>query len=113
RLVIVFDEIERILPVGTGSALPRCAEFFGYLRALTQRTGALSVIVVGANPWLFEQARWEGRDNPVFQFARELYMPPLTREDCSVMISSLGRGTGVSYTEDALDRIYAATGGHP
>ncbi len=56
---------------------------------------------------------WEGRDNPIFQFYRLMFLPPLTREDCSDMVVKLGRGMGISYSEEGLEAIFHATSGHP
>jgi hypothetical protein len=89
-------------------------DFYALLRGISQTTqGRLVTIVTAANPAISELSVWAGRDNPVFGFYKEIYLPPLKREECDRMVCELGRRMGISYTSQALDRLYSETGGHP
>ncbi|MEM4204046.1 MAG: cold shock domain-containing protein [Candidatus Methanomethylicaceae archaeon] len=115
RLVLILDEVDRLLPVSDASPGFRgYADFFAYLRGTSQNSrGRFVTVITAANPALCEQAMWEGRDNPIFQFYHLMFLPPLTREDCNDMVVKLGRGMGISYSEESLDTIFHATSGHP
>jgi len=115
RLVLILDEVDRLLPVSeVNPGFRGYADFFAYLRGASQNSGGRFVtIITAANPVLCEQAMWEGRDNPIFQFYHLMFLPPLTREDCNEMVVKLGRGMGIGYSEESLDAIFHATSGHP
>jgi hypothetical protein len=113
-VVLLLDEIERLLPTALGKAdFKGFFELFSYLRGLNQERPEFVVIVTGANASLTETAQFDGRDNPVFNYFKEIYMPHLEAKECAKMIRTLGRGMGLEYTENALSRIYDLTGGHP
>jgi hypothetical protein len=113
KLVILLDEIERLLPTAQGAGFKGFVDFLGYLRGRSQQDPDFISIVTGANPAVSEVSQWERRDNPVFKFYRETFLPPLEKRECDEMVQKLGRGMGVSYDEQSLGEIYAATGGHP
>ena len=116
RLVIVLDELERILPVAGQRGIDGYMEFFGLLRGLAQTEryrGLLSSVVVAANAAISEQSYWEGRENPVFAFYTPYFLPPLSRDECAKMIRALGKGMSVYWDEDATSAIFAETDGHP
>lgn len=115
RLVLILDEVDRLLPVSeVNPGFRGYTDFFAYLRGASQNSGGRFVtIITAANPVLCEQAMWEGRDNPIFQFYHLMFLPPLTREDCNEMVVKLGRGMGIGYSEESLDAIFHATSGHP
>lgn len=115
RLVIVLDELEWILPFGQ-ERVEGYLEFFGLLRGLTQTEryrGLIASIVVAANASISERGYWEGRENPVFAFYSPIFLPPFTFDECSEMIRSLGKNMSVYWSDEALDKIFAETGGHP
>jgi tetratricopeptide (TPR) repeat protein len=113
RIIIMFDEIERILPNAISPGCKGYDNLFAYLRGLSQEDDAVVWIITGANPAICDTPQWEGRDNPVFKFYKEMFIPPLSKHECLEMIERLGFGMGVTYTPNALDRIYRETGGHP
>ncbi|OCQ91077.1 hypothetical protein BCD67_21880 [Oscillatoriales cyanobacterium USR001] len=115
KIVITIDELEYMLPIpGYNNGFSGYADFFANLRGIAQRTqGKLVSVITAANPQVSEQTTWEGRDNPVFQFYKDTFLPPLAKEECYEMIEKLGRGMGVSFDPDSLDAIYKETGGHP
>ncbi len=116
RIVIVLDELERILPIGGQPGIEGYLNFFGLLRGLAQTEryqGLLSSIVVAANASISERGYWEGIENPVFALYKPLFLPCFTLEECNEMIVTLGKNMSVYWADDALKTIFAETGGHP
>ncbi|MFN8503702.1 cold shock domain-containing protein [Kouleothrix sp.] len=115
KIVITIDELEWMLPApGYSPGFRGYSSFFAHLRGISQTTqGRVVSIVTAANPTVSEQGKWEGRDNPVFQFYKDMFLPPLAQKECYEMIEKLGRGMGVSFENEALEHIYNETGGHP
>ena len=116
RLVIVLDELERILPVAGQPSVKGYVEFFGLLRGLAQTEryrGLLSSVVVAANAAISERGYWEGRENPVFALYRPVFLPPLSENECVEMIRTLGKGMSVYWEDGAIRLVFTETGGHP
>lgn len=115
KIVIAIDELEYMLPItASHPGFLGYADFFAHLRGIAQKTkGKLVSVVAAANPMISEQATWEGRDNPVFQFYKDTFLPPLTKLECDEMLEKLGKGMSVSFDQDSLNAIYSETGGHP
>lgn len=114
KVILLLDEIERLLPTALGkSDFVGFFDFFSYLRGISQENDNFVVIVTGANPAVTEASQFERRDNPVFNFFKEVYLPHLEPAECNKMIRVLGRGMGLKFSETALDNIYELTGGHP
>ena len=114
KVVFLLDEIERLLPTSLGkSGFTGFFDFFGYLRGVSQEHDDFVLIVTGANSLITEAPQFDGRDNPVFNYFSDVYLQLLERQECAVMIRELGRGMGISFSAEAVDAIYALTGGHP
>jgi tetratricopeptide (TPR) repeat protein/cold shock CspA family protein len=114
KVVLLLDEIERLLPTALGKPdFVGFFDLFSYLRGLNQERPDFLVIVTGANASLTETAQFDGRDNPVFNYFKEIYLPHLEPKECSRMITTLGKGMGLEFTDNALSKIYSLTGGHP
>ena len=116
KLVIVLDELERILPIAGQESVQGYLEFFGLLRGLAQTEryrGLLSSIVVAANPALSERGYWEGKENPVFALYKPHFLSPLSKDDCVEMIRTLGKGMSVYWEDDAIATVFTETNGHP
>ncbi len=115
KVVLLLDEIERLLPTGLGKegGIRGFFEFFSYLRGIAQETVHFAVVVTGANPSLVEVPQFGLRDNPVFNFFEEVYLQLLNPEETSGMIRRLGKGMGMTFGDDGCHRIHRLTGGHP
>ena len=116
HLVIVLDELERILPVAEQRGINGYVEFFGLLRGLAQTEryrGLLSSVVVAANATISERGYWEGRENPVFALYKPVFLPPLSDHECEEMIRTLGKGMSVYWEDKAIEAVFTETGGHP
>jgi cold shock CspA family protein len=114
RLVVLLDEIERLLPTLLGKpGFGGFFDFFSYLRGVSQEHGEFVLIITGANASVSEIAQFDRRDNPVFNYFKEVYLPPLEPTECTLMMRELGRGMGIRFSADAHQRVYHLTGGHP
>ncbi|CAI8992323.1 TPR_REGION domain-containing protein [Pseudomonas sp. IT-P74] len=114
KVVVMLDEIERIIPNSSGKeGFDGFFNFFSYIRGVAQESGDFVPIVTGANAAIAEAAQFAGKDNPVFNFFKEIYLPLLRYQESFQMINTLGRGMGVRFSSDVVERIHALTGGHP
>lgn len=113
RLLLIIDEIDRLLPAGVSPGYEGFATFFGQLRALNQQEQMLNFLVVGVDATLNRTDRWRDRDNELYRALHEVWMPPMAFADVREMIESLGFQMGVRYEEDALDRLAECSGGQP
>jgi cold shock CspA family protein len=114
RVVILLDEIERLLPTFLGKpGFAGFFDFFSYLRGVSQEHTEFVLIITGANASISETAQFDRRDNPVFNYFKEVYLPPLESAECTLMMRGLGRGMGIRFTHDAHEYVYRLTGGHP
>jgi len=114
KVAILLDEVERLLPTSLGkSDFLGFFDFFSYLRGVSQENDNFIIIVTGANAAILEAPQFEQKDNPVFNFFKEIYLPHLEAAECSRMIRVLGRGMGLRFSEGALRKIFELTGGHP
>jgi hypothetical protein len=114
KIVLMLDEVERLLPSGLGKpGFQGFFDFFSYFRGLSQQTKDLTMIVTAANPSIQEAAQFDSRDNPVFNYFKETYLKLLTEQECTQMITTLGRGMGIRFASTVCNSIYTLTGGHP
>jgi serine/threonine-protein kinase len=115
KLVLMFDEIEilstRSQQSSWGASFVR---IWRLLRGLDQQIPErLSYFVTGTNPSMFEHNRLHGLENPVYNYFSIQYLRPLSFDDVSNLITTLGRRMGLEWQDDAVARVYETTGGHP
>ena len=140
KVILMLDEIEQLLSFGFREAdvvnevgpekdgrRPRASvrseifRFLGYLRGVVQESdGVFVLMITGANPAISEMSQFrmeerpsDIRDNPVFNFFNEIYLPLLEYNECSLMIKELGGGMGLRFNDEACRIVYRMTGGHP
>ena len=113
RLLLIVDEIDRLLPVGTSPGYAGFAALFGQLRALNQHAQLLDFLVVGVDAAVNRVERWADHDNELYLALREVWMPPMAADDVREMIESLGFQMGVRYEADALHWLAECGGGQP
>jgi tetratricopeptide (TPR) repeat protein len=115
RVVLLLDEMEFILPNPSAKkdGLAGYIEFLAHLRGVSQECKEFVFMVTAANPAVSETSQFEYRDNPVFNFFRETYLQLLEMPECATMMKDLGRGMGIRFAPDAIEYIFALTGGHP
>lgn len=119
-LFFLIDEIEHMIPhdLGDGREHPGFNQydaFFRLLRGLHQTdfNDVFSFAVIGANARLCLQGRWGGLDNPIFQYLSEIYIAPLNVNEMNEMVTTLGSGMGLSFSDAALQMVFEHCGGHP
>ncbi len=119
-LFFLIDEIEHLIPheLDGGNfhdGFTHYDTFFRLLRGLHQTDfrDVFGFAVVGADARLCLQGRWGGRDNPIFQYLSELFVGPLSTSETAEMVTNLGAGMGLGFTDDALVTLYDLSGGHP
>jgi len=114
KVVLLLDEIERLLPDRLGKeGLEGYFDFFSYFRGVSQESNTFTLIVTGANAAISEVPQFSGRDNPVFNFFREIYLKFLEPTECNSMLIILGRGMGIRFAKGSISKIFSLTGGHP
>ncbi len=113
RLLLILDEVDRLLPAGSDPGYQGFATFFGQLRAANQGLKVLDFILVGVDPAINRRDRWGDRDNELYRALREVWMPPMRPEAVREMIESMGFQMGIRYTPDALSLIVRVGGGQP
>jgi hypothetical protein len=113
RLLLILDEIERLLPSEGSPGYEGFDTLLGHLRAANQKERILDVLVVGVDPMINRNEKWMNRDNEFYHALRELWMPPMTQKDTREMIESLGLHMGIEYEDTALEILNKVGGGHP
>jgi len=119
-LFFLVDEIENLIPHeldggGFHDGFEHYDAFFRLLRGLHQTDfkDVFSFAVIGANARLCLQGKWGGLDNPIFQYLSEFYIGPLSPAETAEMISTLGGGMGLTFTEPSLAMLFELSGGNP
>lgn len=116
RLAVFIDEAELLVPTrnGAGEKLFDYLEFAEILRVLsTGKSNILSILLTSFDPALIRISHWGARQNPSYQLFEINYLDPLSPNDCEQMIRSLGHQVKLEYSQQAIDLIYEAGGGHP
>ena len=113
NMLLLLDEIELMVPYGQSPGFEGHQEFFRHLRGLFQQERCIVSAVVGATPMVCRAPKWDGRDNPVFQFYDEVFLAMLDRVECDQMVQGLGELMGVRFDRESLDLIFDQTAGHP
>ncbi|PIE32344.1 hypothetical protein CSA56_15855 [candidate division KSB3 bacterium] len=115
KIVLLLDEAESFVPGTTEheTGFAGFHEFMGIIRGISEQYGFLVSVVVSSRPEISRLDTWNGQSNPGFQFYKEVFLSSLPETGCNQMISSLGAQMGLTFTEEALSRIYYETGGHP
>jgi hypothetical protein len=113
RLLLILDEIDRLLPAGDDPGYERFTTFLGQLRAANQGLKILDFIVVGVDPAVNRQDKWGERDNELYQALQEVWMPPMDANSTREMVESMGSQMGIQYRPEALQRLVQVGGGQP
>lgn len=118
-VLIIFDEIENISPKTAASPHWRAGHdtilFWQILRAFFQKIGKYKITFcfVGTNPHLFEMAKINDVDNPVYLFAPTTFLRPLSLEDVKEMCQRLGYFMGLDFDLAIILHVHRRFGGHP
>jgi len=111
--VLMIDEIELILPEEPDShSLNRYRLFSERLRGLVQER-KIGLLFAGVNSAIGKINYFGSRQNPFYQFVSDQYLGPISKRDCREMIVGIGHQMMLSYSDDAVNAIVDASGGHP
>jgi hypothetical protein len=113
RLLLILDEVDRLLPAGDDEGYEGFSTFLGQLRAASQGLKLLDFILVGVDPSVNRRDKWRDRDNELYQALREVWVPAMDPEDAEEMIESIGLQMGMQYEPAALRLLAQAGGGQP
>lgn len=110
-ICVLVDEIERMYESPARRGFIR---FWRLLRGIDQeRPGRLRIIVGGTSPQCAELGQVNGEDNPLFNYLQLEYLGPLTRDDSSSLLNTLGGTMGLSFDDGAIEWALSQCGGHP
>lgn len=103
-LVLIIDELEQLQESVAQGRLPE--EIFPYLRSLMQHRARMTFILTGTSQLM--EAYWR----TIFHVGINREIQPLTRQETELLIRE-PVAPMVQYDELAVERIWAATQGHP
>lgn len=118
-VLVIFDEIENISPSTGASDHWKSGKdvipFWQILRSHAQSTAKyhLTFLFVGTNPSLLELSKLNETDNPVYLFAKKIFMPMLSEKDTKKMITRPGYFMGIDFPPEVSSHIHRRFGGHP
>jgi len=118
RMLVLFDEIERISPSTGASEHWRSGNDFVYfwqtLRGQYQRhPDVFTYMIVGTNPSCVEAPVICGQENPLFSSIPSQYVPAFTVDQVRQMVRKLGRFMGLQFDELIYAKLTEDFGGHP
>lgn len=116
RVLLMLDEIEYLTPsdridIAEGD-MPRVAQLLSALRGVVQETANFTFVLSGLTSAIVEGGRLYGRPNPLFSWAKAVYVSPLAREDADQLASTIGQKMGIRIDPGALEALHEASGGH-
>jgi hypothetical protein len=104
RVVIVFDEFQEILALDKG--------FPNLMRAVFQTQPEVSHVYLGSKRHLLEKI-FQDRNEAFWRSAKQLEVGMISPVKFRAFIASRFKESGKAITDEAVDRLLAATGGHP
>jgi len=122
RIIFFLDEADLTLPAEietektgeTEEKFKGYIDLWAFLRKLAQEyPGLLVLATISSTPRLNREAKWNGIVNPIFQFFRERFIPPLKMNACYQMMIDLGKRKNLKYNKEALKLIYQESAGQP
>jgi hypothetical protein len=92
--------------------MPRVAQLLSALRSLVQETSNFTFVLSGLTSAIIEGGRLYGRPNPLFAWAKSIYVTPFTREEADDLATTVGAKMGIQMQSGALEALHEASGGH-
>ncbi|MDF2506221.1 MAG: hypothetical protein K0Q52_80 [Microbacterium sp.] len=116
RVLLLLDEIEYLTPadridIAEGD-MPRVAQLLSALRSVVQESDNFTFVLSGLTSAIIEGGRLYGRPNPLFSWAKAVYVKPLEREEADDLASTVGGKMGIQIEPGALEALHQASGGH-
>ena len=104
RVVIIFDEFQEIVSLD--------AKFPNLMRAVFQGQPEVSHVYLGSKQHILERI-FNDRNEPFWRSAKQLEIGTIAPAKFAPFIRERFLGSGKSITDDALERLFEITGGHP
>lgn len=116
RMLLLLDEIEYLTPtdrvdIAEGD-MPKIAQLLSALRSIVQESENFTFVLSGLTSAIVEAGRLYGRPNPLFSWAKAVYVKPLKREEADELASTVGGKMGIQIEPGALEALHEASGGH-
>lgn len=116
-LVLLLDEVEYLCPPNpgpetTGIGYQRVRQLFGGLRKLVQERDNFAFVLAGLSSSAIESPELYGAPNPLFSFARPLYLGPFNVGEADELLNGIGRKVSLHWPEDAVALAHDVSGGH-
>lgn len=116
RVLLLLDEIEYLTPadridIAEGD-MPRVAQLLSALRSVVQESENFTFVLSGLTSAIVEGGRLYGRPNPLFSWAKAVYVKPLARDEADELASTVGGKMGIQIEPGALEALHEASGGH-
>lgn len=116
RVLLMLDEIEYLTPadridIAEGD-MPRVSQLLAALRSVVQESDNFTFVLSGLTSAIVEGGRLYGRPNPLFSWAKAIYVTPLTREEADNLAGTVGAKMGIQIQDGALEALHEASGGH-
>jgi hypothetical protein len=109
---LIVDEFDWLIT--HESYKSKIVEFLAMVRGLVQTfPGRSKWVFVGREPSLLNGPRLYGFPNPMLNFWRPFWVPPLSREDAGELLRVLGRRMGLDVGHLSKKQSYRLTYGHP
>lgn len=114
-VIFMLDEVEYLTPAtvdveeGDPESISR---LLANLRSIAQELDNFTFILSGLTSAIIDRGRLYGRPNPLFSWAKPIYVGPLKRGEADLLAEMSGAQVGINFTPEALSRIHEATGGH-
>jgi hypothetical protein len=116
-LVLLLDEIEYLCPPNpgpdtSGIGYQRVRQLFGGLRKLVQERDNFAFVLAGLSSSAIESPELYGAPNPLFSFARPLYLGPFNIVEAGELLNKIGRKVSLHWTEESVALAHSVSGGH-
>lgn len=115
KVCLIFDEVEFVSPISPFDPHWQTdfVPFWQTLWSTQSQVRSLSFIIAGVNPYIAEQDKFGGGQNPIFGIVKPFYLKGFETSDTRKMVKSFGRRMGLVFDETAIAYLQDRYGGHP
>ena len=117
KIVLLLDEIEYLCPPNPGpdtssEGFQRVRQLLGGLRKLVQERDNFGFVIAGLANSVVESSHLYGAPNPLFSYARPMYLRPFSRDEAEGLLNTVGKRVSLHWSSEAVDLAYDLSGGH-
>ncbi|KAA5602380.1 ATP-binding protein [Blastochloris sulfoviridis] len=115
QICLIFDEIEFISPISPFDEHWKkdFVDFWQTLWSTQSQQRSLSFVISGVNPYVAEQDKFSGGQNPIFGIVKPFYMKGFEQSDVRKMVRFFGKRMGLDFDEESINYLHTRYGGHP